>query len=108
MTTFLVFVAVVIFVIAATALWGIIVDGTIHRPPSEWLTSIYLGAFVGLLAAAGMLLDQIRSHLLLASVIGFVGFAALIAFTVLLWKRVKRLDEVYYAKRERSHRHRPV
>jgi hypothetical protein len=58
LTTFLVFLAIVLFVIIATALWGTIVDGTIHCPPSEWLASV-LGILVGLLGASGMLLDEV-------------------------------------------------
>ena len=103
MTSCLVFLAGVLFVMAGTALWGTIVDGTVHRAPSEWLSSVYLGVFVGLLGSAGMLLDQIRSHLFLAGIVGVAVFAMFIGITVLLWARVKKLDEAYHAKRGHSH-----
>ena len=106
MARFLVFLAIVVFVILATAVWGTLVDGTMHRPPSEWLASLYLGVFVGLLASAGLLIDQIRAHLLLAGIVGTASLALVIAITIWLWRKIKKLDELYYAKRENAPKHR--
>jgi hypothetical protein len=105
-TTLLIFVALVVFVIVATALWGMIVDGTIHRPPSEWVASVYLGVLVGGLSAASLLLDFIRLHLLFASIVGIATLATLIWVTILFWRKVKKWDESYYARQAGSPRYR--
>ena len=92
------------FVVLATAVWGSVVDGTIHRPPSEWAASVYLGFLVGLLAYAGMFLDFIRAHLLVSVVVCVAVFALLMGFTAILWRRVSKWDDAYYARRKRIQR----
>ena len=102
MTTFIVVVGAIIFAIIASALWGVLIDGTVKRPPSEWLSLIYLGVFAGLVGASFMLLDQIRSHLGVAIPLAILAFGILIWVTVVLWSKVKKLDESYYAKHGRK------
>jgi len=101
MDTFLLVLAVGTFVVVSTAVWGIIIDGTIHRTPSEWLASVYLGVFVILLGSVSVILDQIISHVFLAAIIGGLVLTVLIWLTVLLWAKVKKLDEAYYRKRRK-------
>ena len=103
-TMLLVIPLTMVFVMLATAVWGSFVDGTIHRPPSERAASVYVGFLVGLLAYAGMFLDFIRAHLLVAVVVGVAAFALLIGFTTMLWRRVSQWDDAYYARRKRIER----
>jgi hypothetical protein len=97
--------AVIAVVSVGSVIWGMIVDSTVRRPPSEWLGSAYLGVFAGLLLIACMLLDTIRAHVVLSCVVGALAVSTLAWLTIRLWKKLDKLDHAYYAKRSgRQHR----
>jgi hypothetical protein len=91
--------AVIVVSSIGSVLWGMIVDRSVHRPPSEWLGSAYLGVVAGLLVAAGLLLDTIRAHVVLSCVIGALAASALVWLTIRLSKKLDELDRAYNAKR---------
>jgi hypothetical protein len=94
----LVFAVVGVGFIASSA-WGMITDGTVRRPPSEWLASLCLAVFAGLLVTGALFLDTIRAHLVISSSIGIVALLLFLGLLRQLWKTAKRLDQDYFAKR---------
>ena len=89
--------AYVAFAFIATLVWGMIVDRTIRRPPSEWLASACLALFGGILVTCILSLDTIRNHLLISA--GILGLLLFVGLLSLLWRKVKILDQEYFAKR---------
>jgi hypothetical protein len=92
---YLVLPGIVVFVVLATAIWGMIVDGTVRRPPSEWIASLYLGVFVGGMISLGFFVDKIFAHPLATGAIGIVLVISVVLFTVVFWRTVRMWDEKF-------------